>query len=164
MAWPDIYFGSALPMLSAMSAADIPMAAMNRASKAPRQPSPPSSHSHNLANHGSLPDLDDLQELLVYLTMLFIVLSWMMREIHIAFFTTGGALAMHDHAPALAPWASPATCLYICMDKDCRQSCHAISADRTCFCCADFESNPAIRASRRQMRMTGRRAMQMDVD
>lgn len=43
--------------------------------------------SHNLANHGMLPDEDDIRELLVYLTLLFIVLSWMLREIHIAFFT-----------------------------------------------------------------------------
>lgn len=50
---------------------------------------PHSSLRHNLANHGNLPDFDDVQELLLYLTLLVIVLSWMMREIHIAFFTTG---------------------------------------------------------------------------
>ena len=42
---------------------------------------------HSLANHGMLPDKDDVQELVIYLTLLFIVLSWMLREIHIAFFT-----------------------------------------------------------------------------
>ena len=55
-------------------------------------PSGDNAHSslrHNLANHGNLPDFDDVQELLLYLTLLVIVLSWMMREIHIAFFTTG---------------------------------------------------------------------------
>jgi hypothetical protein len=42
---------------------------------------------HNLANHGMLPDQDDMRELLVYVTLLFIVLSWMLREVHLAFFT-----------------------------------------------------------------------------
>jgi hypothetical protein len=28
-----------------------------------------------------------MRELLVYVTLLFIVLSWMLREIHLAFFT-----------------------------------------------------------------------------
>lgn len=44
------------------------------------------SHLQNLANHKMLPNKDDIQELLVYLTLLFIVLSWMLREIHLAFF------------------------------------------------------------------------------
>jgi len=84
-----IFVGRA--MLGKMSAdlLDMQFSAMRRTGTAPRQPSAHSSHRHNLANHGSLPDLDDVQELLVYLTLLFIVLSWMMREIHIAFFTTG---------------------------------------------------------------------------
>ena len=49
----------------------------------------PSSLTHNLANHGSLPDMDDVHELIVYLTLLIVVLSWMLREIHIAFFNIG---------------------------------------------------------------------------
>jgi len=63
---------------------------------------PASSLRHNLANHGNLPDLDDVQELLVYLTLLFIVLSWMLREIHIAFFTTGPFAAPHACASSSA--------------------------------------------------------------
>jgi hypothetical protein len=47
----------------------------------------PSHSLHNMANHGMLPDKDDIQELFVYLTLLFIVLSWMLREIHLAFFS-----------------------------------------------------------------------------
>jgi len=70
-----------------VSANETPLAVMNSASNTRARPS--SQVSHNLANHGNLPDLDDMQELLVYLTLLMIVLSWMMREIHIAFFTAG---------------------------------------------------------------------------
>ena len=68
-----------------------------------------SSHSHNLANHGSLPDLDDVQELLVYLTLLFIVLSWMMREIHIAFFTTGKSNLADTYTPLRMGMCRPTT-------------------------------------------------------
>ena len=75
-----------------MSPADAPGLFWNRASK---KQAPASSLRHNLANHGNLPDLDDVQELLVYLTLLFIVLSWMLREIHIAFFTTGPLLLLN---------------------------------------------------------------------
>ena len=53
----------------------------------PAKTPPTSALTHNLANHGSLPDLDDVQELVVYLTLLLVVLSWMLREIHLAFFT-----------------------------------------------------------------------------
>ena len=77
-----------------MSPADAPGWFWNRASKTQKQ-APASSLRHNLANHGNLPDLDDVQELLVYLTLLFIVLSWMLREIHVAFFTTGPLLCLN---------------------------------------------------------------------
>ena len=83
-----------------MSAAVFPFTFLNKGSK-PRMQAPASSLRHNLANHGNLPDLDDVQELLVYLTLLFIVLSWMLREIHIAFFTTGH-------------FAAPLACVVVC--------------------------------------------------
>jgi len=34
---------------------------------------------------------DDVQELVLYLTMMLIVVSWMLREIHIAFFSRSRA-------------------------------------------------------------------------
>ena len=42
---------------------------------------------HSLANHGMFPDKEDMRELVVYVTLLFIVLSWMLREVQLAFFT-----------------------------------------------------------------------------
>jgi len=80
-----------------VSANETPLAVMNTASSTRARPS--SQVSHNLANHGNLPDLDDMQELLVYLTLLMIVLSWMMREIHIAFFTTVTRVSHRERSP-----------------------------------------------------------------
>ena len=68
-----------------------------------------SSLRHNLANHGNLPDLDDMQELVIYLTLLFIVLSWMMREIHIVFFTSEFRQQMNVVAHRPIPVDDPLT-------------------------------------------------------
>ena len=88
-----------------MSTLNFPLEFLHRAGKAAgKKQDVPSSHSslrHNLANHVSLPDLDDVQEPLVYLTLLFIVLSWMLREIHIAFFTTGLPFNVDRHNPLI---------------------------------------------------------------
>ena len=42
---------------------------------------------HSLSNHGMFPDQEDVRELIIYVTLLFIVLTWMFREVHLAFFT-----------------------------------------------------------------------------
>mmetsp|Transcript_1786 Transcript_1786/g.4291 ORF Transcript_1786/g.4291 Transcript_1786/m.4291 type:complete len:81 (+) Transcript_1786:87-329(+) len=50
---------------------------------------------HSKGQLHALPNQNDFQEVVVYLTMLFIVMSWMLREIHMAFFAlsdqAGGA-------------------------------------------------------------------------
>jgi hypothetical protein len=102
---------------------------------------PASSLRHNLANHGNLPDLDDVQELLVYLTLLFIVLSWMLRRTPVR-----ARLRSACERPWKSPEQQPVVCVKVLHDP---------SPDRKCGVqsfLADHESNSRSLATRREMR------------